>query len=194
MRYELRSLPAILTLALCLLTGCSNGQKEPASGEPDAQEHREHAITLTTESTKAMGLRTTVVEEKPLSGHMVLPATLIPNQDLEAQVGSLVQGRVREVFVTVGAVVKEHQELMRIEGLEVGEIKSGFIKARAQLTYAEAAFERQKTLLAEKVGSQGRRLPEPFAIQGRKALGVANQITMRKSAVGHAGGYLFSLS
>jgi cobalt-zinc-cadmium efflux system membrane fusion protein len=51
-------------------------------------------------------------------------------------------------------MVKEHQELMRIEGLEVGEIKSDFIKARAQLTYAEAAFERQKTLLAEKVGSQ----------------------------------------
>lgn len=154
MRHELRILPAILTLALLSLTGCSNGQKDPASGEADAHEHHEHAITLTTESTKAMGLRTTVVEEKPLSGHMVLPATLIPNQDLEAQVGSLVQGRVREVFVTVGAMVKEHQELMRIEGLEVGEIKSDFIKARAQLTYAEAAFERQKTLLAEKVGSQ----------------------------------------
>ncbi|MCC6395508.1 MAG: efflux RND transporter periplasmic adaptor subunit [Bacteroidetes bacterium] len=154
MRHHLRYLPALLTLTSLVLTGCNDGQKEPGSGEADAPEHHEHVITLTREATNAMGLRSMVVEEKPLIGHMTLPATLVPNQDLEAQVGSLVQGRVREVFVTVGAMVKEHQELMRIEGLEVGQIKSNFIKAKAQLSYAEAAYERQKTLLAEKVGSQ----------------------------------------
>ena len=43
---------------------------------------------------------------------------------------------------------------MHIEGLEVGEIKSNFIKAKAQLKFAEANYERQKTLLEQNVGSQ----------------------------------------
>jgi cobalt-zinc-cadmium efflux system membrane fusion protein len=85
---------------------------------------------------------------------LILPAKLIPNQDFEAQVGSLVQGRVREVFVREGDFVLEDQELMHIEGLEVGEIKSNFIKAKAQLKYAGANYQRQKTLAEQKVGSQ----------------------------------------
>ncbi len=54
----------------------------------------------------------------------------------------------------MGDVVREGQELMRIEGLEVGEIKSNFIKAKAHVKYAEANYQRQKTLLEQKVGSQ----------------------------------------
>jgi cobalt-zinc-cadmium efflux system membrane fusion protein len=50
--------------------------------------------------------------------------------------------------------VKEGQELMHIEGLEVGEIKSNFIKAKANLKYAGSNLDRQKALIDQKVGSQ----------------------------------------
>ena len=120
----------------------------------DPRTHEPHTVTLTGESIAAIGLTVSAAEIRPLIGRMKLPARVRPNQDLEAQVGSLVQGRVKEVFVTAGQFVKANQELMRIEGLEVGEIKSNFIKARAHLSYSETNFERQKTLLEEKVGSQ----------------------------------------
>lgn len=129
-------------------------QKDALSAPADPHAPGKQTVTLKRESIAAIGLALAGVEMRPLVGTMKLPARLRPNQDLEAQVGSLVQGRVQRVFVTVGQVVKPNQELMRIEGLEVGEIKSNFIKARAHLTYAEANYDRQKTLLQEKVGSQ----------------------------------------
>jgi cobalt-zinc-cadmium efflux system membrane fusion protein len=134
--------------------GCTGDRNDAASADAESHTSHQQVIALKAGSITAIGLTVSKAEVRPLTGSMVLPARLRPNQDLEAQVGSLVQGRVKEVFVTVGAGVKAGQELMHIEGLEVGEIKSDFIKARAQLTYAETNFERQKTLQAEKVGSQ----------------------------------------
>ena len=144
----------ILALIGPSLSGCTGEQKEKAAAKPEENIERVHVLTLKAESIKEIGLTLSVAEVKPIVGNMTIPAKLLPNQDLEAQIGSLVQGRVREVFVSVGDFVKVGQELMHIEGLEVGEIKSNFIKAKAQLKYAEANFERQKTLLEQKVGSQ----------------------------------------
>jgi cobalt-zinc-cadmium efflux system membrane fusion protein len=147
-------LATYLTVLGFVVAGCTREQKEEASAEPEAMAGREHTVTLTTESLKEIGLTLSIAEIQPLGGNMTVPAKLIPNQDFEAQVGSLVQGRVQKVMANVGDAVKEGQELMHIEGLEVGEIKSNFIKTRAQLKYAEANYQRQKTLLEQKVGSQ----------------------------------------
>ena len=145
---------AILAGIASTLSGCMDERKERATAKPEENIERVHILTLKAESIKEIGLTLSVAEVKPIVGNMTVPAKLVPNQDLEAQIGSLVQGRVRQVFANVGDYVKEGQELMHIEGLEVGEIKSNFIKAKAQLKYAEANHERQKTLLEQKVGSQ----------------------------------------
>jgi cobalt-zinc-cadmium efflux system membrane fusion protein len=78
----------------------------------------------------------------------------LANQDNEALVGSLVQGRVCKVFVKAGDKVKAGQELMLLEGLEIGQIKAGFLSARANLEYQKSNYERQKKLLEENVGAQ----------------------------------------
>jgi len=144
----------ILAVIGLTLSGCAVEQKEKAAAKPEENRERIHILTLNAESIKEIGLTLAIAEVRPIVGNMIVPAKLVPNQDFEAQVGSLVQGRVREVFVKVGDFVKEGQELMHIEGLEVGEIKSNFIKAKAQLKYAEANYQRQKTLVEQKVGSQ----------------------------------------
>ena len=91
---------------------------------------------------------------KPLTGTLTAPAKVMTNQDNEAQIGSLVQGRVHQVFVKVGDYVKAGQILMTVEGLDVGEIKAGFLKQKQVIDYAKANYERQKKLFDEKIGSQ----------------------------------------
>ena len=147
-------LVALLCAVGIALAGCAGDQKGKENTEPEPQKGVAHIVTLNAETIDEIGLTISIAEASPIVGHMTIPAKLLPNQDFEAQVGSLVQGRVREVFVKVGDLVKEEQELMHIEGLEVGEIKSKFIKAKAQLKFAEANYERQKTLLEQNVGSQ----------------------------------------
>jgi cobalt-zinc-cadmium efflux system membrane fusion protein len=83
-----------------------------------------------------------------------VPARVLADQDNEAQVGSLVAGRVCKVFVKVGDYVKAGEELMRVEGMEIGEIKAKYLSAKANLSFQEKNFERQKKLLEENIGSQ----------------------------------------
>jgi cobalt-zinc-cadmium efflux system membrane fusion protein len=134
---------------ILMLTGCAGKSGEEAREKKETKEAQAKVITLSVQSIAEIGLSLSSAELKQITGELVAPAKLLPNQDLEAQVGSFVQGRVDTVFVNLGDHVQKGQELMHIEGLEIGEIK-----AKAQLNAAEATLKRQKTLLEEKVGSQ----------------------------------------
>ena len=153
MKHQTYILPVFM-LALCaIMAGCADEKKEE-SHEAVGHDKQEELVTLSRISVQESGLTLTIAEMKPLVGSMAVPSKLLPNQDLEAHVGSFVQGRVRKVFANVGNAVREGQELLHVEGLEVGQIKSNFIKAKAQMDYAEANYLRLKTLLEQKVGSQ----------------------------------------
>lgn len=134
-----------------VLIGC--GGNEDAKKEEHKEEHSE-IVKLSAESIKQIKLETETVSLQPFTGYLTIPAKVITNQDNEAQIGSLVQGRVHQVFVKVGDFVKTGQVLMTVEGLDVGEIKAGFMIAKAALDYTKANYERQKKLFDEKIGSQ----------------------------------------
>lgn len=135
-----------------VLGGC--GQEKSSKGQPSDKATRPAIVTLTQASIKEIGLQTETVSRKPFTKYSIIPAKVLANQDNEALVGSLVQGRVCKVFVKAGDNVKAGQELMLVEGLEIGEIKAGFLSAKANLEYQKANYERQKKLLEENIGAQ----------------------------------------
>jgi membrane fusion protein, heavy metal efflux system len=135
------------------LAGCRHEkivEAEPASEAPN----RTEAVKLSQASIKEIGVTTEIITRKPFTKYLTVPAKVLANQDNEALVGSLVQGRVCKVFVKAGDNVKAGQELMLVEGLEIGQIKAGFISAKANLEYQKSNLERQKKLLEENVGAQ----------------------------------------
>ena len=92
-KYYLLILMIQLTLSFI---GCSEVKEEHTD-----EHHDEHSdiITLSQESIKQIKLETIVVSMQSFSGFLTIPAEVITNQDNEAQIGSLVQGRVHKVFV-----------------------------------------------------------------------------------------------
>jgi cobalt-zinc-cadmium efflux system membrane fusion protein len=142
-----------LTYTLLLaLSGC--GKKEPEVQAPAEKEVSSLSVILSQKSISDIGIKTETVNRKPFSHSSAIPAKVISNQDNEALVGSLVQGRVCKVFVKAGDYVKAGQQLMLVEGLEIGEIKAGFLSAKANLAYQTSNLERQKKLIEEKIGAQ----------------------------------------
>ncbi|RJP72791.1 MAG: efflux RND transporter periplasmic adaptor subunit [Ignavibacteriales bacterium] len=131
--------------------GCGGNETEMKEEHKD--EHSD-VIRLSDESIKHIGLKTATVKLQPFTGYITLPAKVITNQDNEAQIGSLVQGRVHQVFVKVGDFVKTGQVLMTVEGLDVGVIKAGYLKAKANLEFVKADYERHKTLMDQNIGSK----------------------------------------
>ena len=141
----------VIILAALSLIACSDNAEEH---NEEHEEVHSDIVTLSPESVEQINLRTVTVAFRPFSGTITIPAEVKTNQDNEAQIGSLVQGRVHQVFANVGDHVNVGQVLMTVEGLEVGEIKAGYLKARANYEYAKANYERQKKLFDEKIGSQ----------------------------------------
>jgi membrane fusion protein, heavy metal efflux system len=146
------TLAVMVSIALTVVfAGCG---KEIKSNEQAKNEGAgPSCVKLSPASIKEIGLQTETVSHKPFTRYNIIPARVLANQDNEAIVGSLVQGRVCKVFVKAGDNVKAGQELMLVEGLEIGEIKAGFLSARANLEYQKANYERQKKLLEENVGA-----------------------------------------
>jgi cobalt-zinc-cadmium efflux system membrane fusion protein len=154
MKLNIKILLAIIFQAFIVL-GC--GEKEsPKTEEKHEEGHEQHTevVKLSSESLKLINIETETVSLQPMTGFISLPATIVPNQDNEAYVGSLVQGRVQKVNVKIGDYVKTGQVLMTVEGLDIGTIKSGFLKAKANLDFTKSTYERQKKLFDEKIGSQ----------------------------------------
>jgi membrane fusion protein, heavy metal efflux system len=150
----MRSIIIFITVTLLInvaFWGCGNRDNEKPEDKHDEQSR---VVRLSKESINQINLETETVSMKPFTGYLSIPAKVITDQDNEAQIGSLVQGRVHRVFVKAGDYVKAGQILMTIEGIDVGQIKSGFLKAKASFNYAKANYERQKKLFDEKVGSQ----------------------------------------
>jgi membrane fusion protein, heavy metal efflux system len=135
-----------------MLQGCGDKARDE---KPKVNQKSEHeTVTLTKKGINDIGLTTYTVALMPMAGELTAPAKVLPNQNLEAQVGSLVQGRVHRVFANIGDVITAGQVLMSVEGLDVGAIKADYFKAKAAYDYTATAYERQKKLYEEKAGSQ----------------------------------------
>jgi cobalt-zinc-cadmium efflux system membrane fusion protein len=141
----------VILLYAIILIGCDEKTEEYA--DEHNEEHTD-VITLSSKAVEQIKLKSQTVTLQPFRGAFNVPAEVKTNQDYEAQIGSLIQGRVHKVFVNVGDYVKTGQLLMTVEGLEVGEIKSGYLKAKANYDYTKSNYERQKKLFDEKIGSQ----------------------------------------
>ncbi|MEJ5352591.1 MAG: efflux RND transporter periplasmic adaptor subunit [Melioribacteraceae bacterium] len=141
-----------IILISALFIGCS--ENENKADNEIKNETKESFIVLSKEATEKINLKYVTAEIKPLNGFIKVPAVIITNQNNEALVGSLMQGRVHKVFVNVGDYVKTGQVLMQIEGLEIGQLKGDYLKAKANLDFAEQEYKRQKTLFEQNVGSQ----------------------------------------
>ncbi len=146
----LGSIAPLALLAVIFGCGHDNGGKE----RPEDETSRPESVKLTQASIREIGLQTEIVSPKTYTRYFSIPAKVLANQDNEALVGSLVQGRVSKVFVKAGQRVKAGHVLMLVEGLEIGQIKAGFLSARANLEYQKSNYERQKKLLEENVGAQ----------------------------------------
>ncbi len=139
----------IVLILINLFPGCGKNSGTETENKEEKKESEKKEIVLTKESIEETGIELETAREDILTGYLKIPAKIITNQDFEAKVGSLVQGRVYKVYARIGDFVRKGQILMYIESVEIGEIKSKFLKSKAQLDFAESNYKRQKALMVQ---------------------------------------------
>lgn len=154
MMYKANIYIGIVLILINLFSGCGKNSGTETENKEEKKESEKKEIVLTKESIEETGIELETAREDILTGYLKIPAKIITNQDFEAKVGSLVQGRVYKVYARIGDFVRKGQILMYIESVEIGEIKSKFLKSKAQLDFAESNYKRQKALIEQNIGSQ----------------------------------------
>lgn len=145
---------AFACVLILLFAGCS-GDEQKATKE---EHHEKHGgaieVKLLKGARKDIGLKVESIELVKAKGYLEIPAKIVPNQNNEALIGSLVQGRIKKLYVNLGDNVKLGQVLFTIESLEVGALKAGLIKAKANMDFAMSTLEREKKLFEKGFSSQ----------------------------------------
>jgi len=153
-------------LACCLLlasgmVGCgqpkeeakstsSAGKEEGEKGDEHGHHHEPAGLIHVDEAARAMiGLSTEQVAVADIPVVITAPATISPNLNRIAKVGSKVKGRTVKVFVNPGDQVQAGQTLALLSSSEVGEARANLMQAQARLELARANLERQKSQQAQ---------------------------------------------
>ena len=119
---------------------------KPDMGHADHGEDHGHAdeVKLTADAIRQWNIRIEPAKKRVLTATFTAPARVAFNAEAMAHVGSLVPGRVVEIKVRVGDVVKKSDELLVVESTELGQAQSEYLQKRTDLVVALAAAEPAK--------------------------------------------------
>ncbi len=133
-----------------------HGHRGEHSEDEDSQE--DEGIRLLPQAIEEAGIVVETLRPHELSSTLELPGTVLPHPRGEGFVGSLVEGRIKEIFVDIGDLVSKGAPLCVIESPTVGEAEAAFVTALAELEFVKGDLERHKILVSEGIGAQKEQL------------------------------------
>lgn len=141
-----------ILLAASILTGCGKGANESHAQEKKGQhEEVEQELVLTSEEVERAGIKTEHVKAAVLGEHIVVTATIGPDQDRVARVSPRIEARITSAPVKLGDSVRRGQTLAVLDSVEVGEAHVAWLQAQSEQRIAEADLTRAEELNAEEI-------------------------------------------
>jgi cobalt-zinc-cadmium efflux system membrane fusion protein len=124
-------------------------------GKQAAEENADNSlIHITKEQFDQMKMQTGTLQEVEFNEEIkVRGMTDVPPQS-KASISPVVSGSVKDIFVRAGNRVKKGQPLLNFEGTEIIGLQQSYLEISEQLKSLELEYQRQKTLLAEKISSE----------------------------------------
>ena len=138
----------LVVAAVLGLAACRAAPPPPAAGTLPAG-----TVILTPAQRDAARLALDTVRLSSVSSALVVPATLQSPDPARARVGSIVEGRVDAVRVLPGDHVAAGAPLLLIHSHELATAVRDYSAAEAEVTAAQAAYDRSARLLADEAVS-----------------------------------------
>jgi cobalt-zinc-cadmium efflux system membrane fusion protein len=151
------TLSAIALALLALLSSCRSDPvaEAPASTAAAVQaEPGGERLVLSAAAVSGLELKTVPAERVTLDAVIRATAVIRPNEIRLAHVSPRIPGRVVEVGAVLGDRVQADQPLAFLDSLELGEKKSAFLQARANLEVARRNHDREERLFKQRISSE----------------------------------------
>jgi cobalt-zinc-cadmium efflux system membrane fusion protein len=144
-----------ITLICAGWSGCNQSSTEATDVATATTIQSASTVKLTGTLMERAGIRSEPVMRGSFRTFRDFPGAVKPNDIRQAEITTLVRGRVVEVYKVLGEDVQAGELLALLFSSDLGMAQSGYLKAIAGLRVADQAFKRAKFLLDEKVIGQG---------------------------------------
>jgi cobalt-zinc-cadmium efflux system membrane fusion protein len=152
----------LLLLSLSLLVACSKPDDKSKEKKLDPLE-----VIITPDIQKQ--IKTEVVRYQEIGETLMIPGRLETQNRRLAKIGSPITGRVSDLYVSLGDVVKKGQVLARINSIELTQTQLTLIKSSQLIGLKTKAVERAKLLFEADVISKAEMLRIENELEAVKA-------------------------
>lgn len=152
----------LLLLSLSLLVACSKHEDKSKEKKIDPLE-----IIITPDIQKQ--IKTEVVRYQEISETLMIPGRLETQNRRLAKIGSPIVGRVSDLYVSLGDIVKKGQVLARVNSIELTQTQLTLIKSTQLIGLKTKAVERAKLLFEADVISKAEMLRIENELEAVKA-------------------------
>jgi len=141
----------LIFLSVSLLIACSKSEDTSQKKKLDPLE-----VVITPEIQKQ--IKTDLVNYQDISDTLLIPGRLETQNRRLAKIGSPITGRVSDLYVSLGDVVKKGQVLARVNSIELTQTQLTLIKSSQLIGLKTKAVERAKLLFEADVISKAEML------------------------------------
>jgi cobalt-zinc-cadmium efflux system membrane fusion protein len=131
---------ACLLIGLAFLSGCTSQAPAPASAPP-AQKADQGIVELAPEALQGGRVQWEAAKISSMPELIRVTGRIGVNENLTSRVGSIVDGRVADVFANVGDQVRKGDQLARLVSHQVHDARAEYAKARAELQQRQSELE-----------------------------------------------------
>ncbi len=152
----------LLLLSLSLIVGCSKPEDKSKEKKIDPLE-----IIITPDIQKQ--IKTEAVRYQEIGETLMIPGRLETQNRRLSKIGSPITGRVSDLYVSLGDIVKKGQVLARINSIELTQTQLTLIKSSQLIGLKTKAVERAKLLFEADVISKAEMLRIENELEAVKA-------------------------
>ncbi len=152
----------LLLLSMSLLVGCSKPEDKSKEKKIDPLE-----IIITPDIQKQ--IKTEAVRYQEIGETLMIPGRLETQNRRLSKIGSPITGRVSDLYVSLGDIVKKGQVLARINSIELTQTQLTLIKSSQLIGLKTKAVERAKLLFEADVISKAEMLRIENELEAVKA-------------------------
>lgn len=141
---------------LCLVGMCGGGacKRPSAETETATPTPSDAVIALSVDGMKNAQIETRAITPQVYSPSLIASATITADPQKFARLGAHLAGRVAKIHVRLGDKVTQGQALVSIDTVEIHHISTEYLTSLARASQANDELERQRHLVAERVGAQ----------------------------------------
>ena len=141
-----------ILVAVLFMFSCGDSEKE--NSEESATSSSDGGIQLSFAQFEGSDMELGEIEENSFPVSVETTGMIDVPPENKAMVSSFADGYVRETPLLIGDEVKKGQFLVSLENPDYVQMQQDYLDAMEQMNYLKSEYQRQKTLLEEKITSE----------------------------------------